>query len=171
MKAAFQELFCGFMSLLTGMRITLGQFFKPIITVQYPHQTLKMPARFRGHIELVLDPVTGKPICTACKLCERACPSFCILVDGAKLEGQKTKSVTDYKLNFTNCSLSPAKLAFAAPYPGKIIPTHLAEIGEDLLVIQDHLGHKNIQNTLIYTQVTNKARSAAGERLRNWGKR
>jgi NADH-quinone oxidoreductase subunit I len=108
MKAAFQELFCGFMSLLTGMRITLGQFFKPIITVQYPHQTLKMPARFRGHIELVLDPVTGKPICTACKLCERACPSFCILVDGAKLEGQKTKSVTDYKLNFTNCSLCGA---------------------------------------------------------------
>jgi type 1 fimbriae regulatory protein FimB len=49
--------------------------------------------------------------------------------------------------------------------------THLAEMGEDLLVIQDHLGHRNIQNTLIYTAVTNKARDAAGERLRGWGKR
>ena len=105
MKAALLELYGGFMSLLTGMRITLGQFFKPIITVQYPHQTLKMPARFRGHIELVLDPETGKPLCTACKLCERACPSDCILVDGAKLEGQKKKSVTEYKLDFTKCSL------------------------------------------------------------------
>jgi formate hydrogenlyase subunit 6/NADH:ubiquinone oxidoreductase subunit I len=64
-----------------------------------------MPARFRGHIELVLDPETGKALCFACKLCERACPSDCITVDGAKLEGQKKKSVTDYKLNFTKCSL------------------------------------------------------------------
>jgi NADH-quinone oxidoreductase subunit I len=105
MKAAFLEVYSGFMSLLTGMRITLGQAFKPTITVQYPRQTLKMPARFRGHIQLVLDPETGKSRCTACKLCERACPSDCIAVDGAKLEGQKTKSVTDYQLNFTTCSL------------------------------------------------------------------
>lgn len=93
------------MSLLTGMRITLAQAFKPVITVQYPRKTLKMPARFRGHIQFVLDPTTGKSRCTACKLCERACPSECIAVDGAKLEGQKTKSVTDYQLNFTTCSL------------------------------------------------------------------
>jgi NADH-quinone oxidoreductase subunit I len=105
MKAAFQEVYGGFMSLLTGMRITLGQAFKPVITVQYPRQTLKMPARFRGHIQLVLDPKTGKSRCTACKLCERACPSDCIAVDGAKLEGQKRKSVTDYQLDFTTCSL------------------------------------------------------------------
>ena len=104
-KATFQEVYRGFMSLLTGMRITLGQFFKPNITVQYPRQTLKMPDRFRGHIELALDPATGKSLCTACKLCERACPSECISVDGAKLEGQKTKSVTEYLLNFTTCSL------------------------------------------------------------------
>ena len=38
------------------MRITIGQFFKPTVTVQYPHQTLKIPPRFRGHIELVLRP-------------------------------------------------------------------------------------------------------------------
>ncbi len=108
MIAAFQEVYRGFMSLLTGMRITLGQFLKPNITVQYPRQTLPMPARFRGHIELTLDPETGKSLCTACKLCERACPSECIAVDGAKLEGQKTKSVTEYLLNFTTCSLCGA---------------------------------------------------------------
>lgn len=105
MKNALKEIVGGFNSLVTGMRITIGQFFKPIVTVQYPHETLKIPPRFRGHIELVRDPETGKPLCYSCKLCERACPSDCISVDGAKLEGAKKKSVTTYTLDFTKCSL------------------------------------------------------------------
>ena len=105
MKNALKDIFGGFYSLLVGMRITITEFFKPTVTVQYPHQTLKIPPRFRGHIELVLDPETGKPKCFACKLCERACPSDCITVDGAKLEGAKKKSVTAYRLDFTKCSL------------------------------------------------------------------
>jgi NADH-quinone oxidoreductase subunit I len=105
MKKSLKDIAVGFNSLITGMRITLGQFFKPIVTVQYPHEALKMPARFRGHIELVRDPVTGKAKCFACKLCERACPSDCISVEGAKLEGAKKKSVTHYVLDFTKCSL------------------------------------------------------------------
>lgn len=105
MKKALKEIVGGFNSLLTGMRITIGQFFKPTVTVQYPHETLKIPPRFRGHIELVRDPDTGKAICYSCKLCERACPSDCIAVDGAKLEGAKKKSVTTYTLDFTKCSL------------------------------------------------------------------
>jgi NADH-quinone oxidoreductase subunit I len=105
MKRAVKEFFTGFNSLVTGMRITLGQFFKRSVTVQYPHESLKMPTRFRGHIELVLDPETGKAKCFACKLCERACPSDCITVEGAKLDGDKKKSVTQYMLDFTKCSL------------------------------------------------------------------
>ena len=105
MKNSLKEIFTGFNSLVTGMRITLGQFFKPIVTVQYPHESLKMPKRFRGHIELVRDPETGKPKCFACKLCERACPSDCITVEGAKLEGAKKRSVSKYVLDFTKCSL------------------------------------------------------------------
>jgi NADH-quinone oxidoreductase subunit I len=105
MKRAFLEVCSGFGSLLTGMRITLQQFFKPSVTVQYPHQTLKMPKRYRGHITLVRDPETGKALCIACKSCEKACPSDCIVVDGVKREGEKKKSVSDFKLNFTTCSL------------------------------------------------------------------
>jgi NADH-quinone oxidoreductase subunit I len=105
MKDALKEIYTGVKSLVTGMRITLGQFVKPTVTVHYPHETLKIPPRFRGHIELVRDPATGKAMCFACKLCERACPSDCITVDGAKLDGAKKKSVTAYHLDFTKCSL------------------------------------------------------------------
>jgi NADH-quinone oxidoreductase subunit I len=108
MIKALTEILSGFWSLVTGMWITLRQFFRPIVTVQYPHEALKMPARFRGHIELVRNPETGKPICFACKLCERACPSDCITVEGAKLDGAKKKSVTAYRLDFTRCSLCGA---------------------------------------------------------------
>jgi NADH-quinone oxidoreductase subunit I len=105
MKNALTEIYGGLKSLFIGMRITIGQFFKPTITTHYPHETLKIAPRFRGHIELVRSPETGKAICFACKLCERACPSDCISVDGAKLEGAKKKSVTSYVLDFTKCSL------------------------------------------------------------------
>ena len=105
MKNILTEVYCGLKSLFIGMRITLGQFFKPTITVHYPYETLKIPPRFRGHIELVRDPSTGKPKCFVCKLCEKACPSDCITVEGVKPEGAKRKTVTNYRLDFTKCSL------------------------------------------------------------------
>jgi NADH-quinone oxidoreductase subunit I len=108
MKASILDVPRGFWSLLVGMRITLTQFFKPVITVPYPHKTLPIPARYRGPIELTADPATGKALCIACKLCERACPSDCILVAGVKLKGEKKKSVTEFKLDFTKCSLCGA---------------------------------------------------------------
>jgi len=105
MKNIVKEIFTGFNSLLTGMRITLGQFFKPQVTVHYPHESLKMPKRYRGHIMLVRDAATGKSVCIACKSCEKACPSDCIVVDGLKREGDKKKSVNEFMLDFTKCSL------------------------------------------------------------------
>lgn len=105
MKNAIAEVYAGLKSLFIGMRITIGQFFQPTVTVHYPHETLKIPARFRGHIELVRDPATGQPKCFVCKLCEKACPSDCITVEGIKPEGAKRKTVTSYRLDFTKCSL------------------------------------------------------------------
>lgn len=105
LTTAVRDTLVGFKSLLTGMRITAREAAKPIITVQYPHETLKMPDRFRGHVQLIVDPDTGKSRCTACGLCVRACPSDCLEVDGIKREGEKKKSVTEYKLDFTMCSL------------------------------------------------------------------
>jgi len=102
------EIFSGFWSLLEGMRITIGQFFRPTVTVHYPHERLTMPSRFRGHIELLKDPKSGLSLCTSCKLCEKACPSFCIKVEGAKNEEAKRRVATMYELDFTKCSLCGA---------------------------------------------------------------
>jgi len=105
MKNALSEIYLGLKSLFIGMRITIGEFFKPTVTVRYPHQTLEIPPRFRGHIELVRDSATGQPKCFVCKLCEKACPSDCITVEGVKPEGARRKTVTSYRLDFTKCSL------------------------------------------------------------------
>jgi len=105
MKRALRGIYPGLRSLAVGMRITLRQFFMPNVTVQYPHAVLKMAKRYRGHIVFLRDPETGKSLCIACKSCSKACPSQCIVVEGIKREGEKKKSVTDFKLDFTKCSL------------------------------------------------------------------
>jgi NADH-quinone oxidoreductase subunit I len=100
----FSELWTGAWSLAVGMGITFVEFFKPKITLHYPHETLKMSARYRGHIQLIGDE-EGKPLCVVCGMCEKACPSDCISISGEKPEGSKKKVLTSYQLDFTKCSL------------------------------------------------------------------
>jgi integrase len=46
--------------------------------------------------------------------------------------------------------------------------THLLNRGEAIEDVKDHLGHRNIQNTLVYAQYTNKRRHERDKRLRDW---
>jgi len=45
------------------------------------------------------------------------------------------------------------------------IATHLLEAGADIRFVQDWIGHKNIQNTVIYAQITNKAREEGAKKF------
>jgi len=45
------------------------------------------------------------------------------------------------------------------------IATHLLDAGEGIEFIRDHLGHTNIQNTMIYAQITNNKREDIFRRL------
>ena len=65
-----------------------------------PVRDFEDAARFRGHIELVRDPHTGQPKCFVCKLCEKACPSDCITVEGVKPEGAQAEDGHDYRAGF-----------------------------------------------------------------------
>lgn len=104
MGAYFSEIFQGLWSLFIGLGITFKEFFKPVVTMPYPYETIKMPDRYRGHVELIEDE-EGKPKCVVCMACQRACPSNCITLDGEKPEGSKKKVLTSYQLDFTRCSL------------------------------------------------------------------
>lgn len=46
--------------------------------------------------------------------------------------------------------------------------THLFDKGESLEDVQDHLGHRNIQNTLVYAAFSNQRRQARERRLEYW---
>ena len=50
-----------------------------------------MSKRYRGHVILVRDPETGKSLCVACKSCEKACPSDCIVVEGINEKVRRRK--------------------------------------------------------------------------------
>jgi NADH-quinone oxidoreductase subunit I len=110
MGGYFSDIFYGSKSLLVGMGITFREFFKPVVTVQYPYQTLKMSEKFRGHIELIADE-EGKPKCVVCGMCERACPSGCITLGSVSVDIEvdgkvkKKKVLSRYDLDFTKCSL------------------------------------------------------------------
>lgn len=100
-----KDIVTGSGSLLVGMWIVLKHAFRRPVTVQYPYQSLPIPPRYRGHIQLIRNPETGKPNCIVCMACERACPSNCIKIEGIKAEGATRKEPTVYRLNYTTCSL------------------------------------------------------------------
>ena len=68
--------------LFKGLGITLGILKDTIVdganTVQYPHEKEAPPIRARGVIALHED--NG----TACMLCARSCPDWCIYIEGHK---------------------------------------------------------------------------------------
>jgi NADH-quinone oxidoreductase subunit I len=90
------------MALLKGLALTLRYFFRRPITLQYPEQKQPVPARFRGRPELKFNP-GGMPVCVACGLCERVCPSQCItVVPETGKEG--IRALSDYTLDLNRCS-------------------------------------------------------------------
>lgn len=69
-----------------AMSVTLKNFLRKPVTVQYPDVTRPYPDRFRGILALTYDPVTGEENCIGCRLCEYICPPQVILVEMLKAE-------------------------------------------------------------------------------------
>ena len=64
--------------LLKGLGSTLKTMFKKTVTVQYPHVKEQLHPRSRSVIAL------KEENCTACMLCGRQCPVWCIYIEGHK---------------------------------------------------------------------------------------
>ena len=105
-KRYFKRCITGPWSLMCGLSVSLKYFFDPrrIVTEQYPEnrKTLKMHERFRGRLEMIEDE-EGNNRCTACGMCERACPNASINVLSTKnIAGKKV--LGRYVYHFASCT-------------------------------------------------------------------
>jgi NADH-quinone oxidoreductase subunit I len=95
----------GIWSLLGGMWITIQEFFKPDVTQQYPTERWRMHERFRGRVDMPLDPLSGAHKCTMCMMCVRVCPNDSLeIVQGKGADG-KTRVLDKYIYKLSTCTL------------------------------------------------------------------
>ncbi len=89
-------------NLIKGMGITSKHLARHAITIQYPEEKMEMFERSRGVVILLSDKETGELNCTACALCEKACPSRAITVEWHKDENKK-KHLDGFVIDFGLC--------------------------------------------------------------------
>lgn len=96
----FRNIWNAGVTIFEGMVVTFANLLRKPITVQYPDRHPKpvvetLPVRYRGIIEV--DP----NICTACKLCENACPISCIFIGIEKRE--KVRGLVEFAVDVGKC--------------------------------------------------------------------
>ncbi|MGO1117614.1 NADH-quinone oxidoreductase subunit NuoI [Rhodovibrionaceae bacterium A322] len=87
--------------LLSGMWLTLRYFFKPKVTLNYPHEKGPLSPRFRGEHALRRY-ASGEERCIACKLCEAICPAQAITIE-AEPRHDGSRRTTRYDIDMTKC--------------------------------------------------------------------
>jgi NADH-quinone oxidoreductase subunit I len=107
----FSEIAKGVGTLLTGMRVTSGYFFRPkeIITQKYPENrnTLQMFERFKGEVTMPHDE-NNQHACTGCGICEINCPNGSIQILTAKItnaEGKSVRAIDKHIYHLSMCTM------------------------------------------------------------------
>ncbi|MBO4315800.1 MAG: NADH-quinone oxidoreductase subunit I [Prevotella sp.] len=105
----FGELADGIKTLATGLKVTLKEYFSPKSTEQYPENrktTLHVAKRHRGRLVFKRNE-DGSYKCTACTLCEKACPNGTIKITSEMREdpetGKKKRHLIDYRYDLGDC--------------------------------------------------------------------
>jgi len=89
--------------LFQGLSITLKNFFRPHITMEYPREKPELAPRFRGVPRLRRDPGTTEELCIGCLLCEQICPDDCISIVVDKRPGGKGKMAKSFIIDYERC--------------------------------------------------------------------
>lgn len=97
----------GVSTLLTGMKVTITEFFTKKVTEQYPENraTLQMFDRFRGELTMPHN-ANNEHHCVACGLCQMACPNDTIKITSEMQEGEdgkKKKVLITYQYDLGSC--------------------------------------------------------------------
>lgn len=158
MGAYFQNIKNGFTTVFEGMSITFATMFVRKETVQYPevditnNETIK--EKYKGSLMGMSDNYRGIlkldfGLCTACQICQRACPIDCIAIENAKCdkikptdkdgkpvlnrftqkEAIKTRALTRFDINVAKCMF--CGLCEAACPTGAIHHTKQFEMNRD----------------------------------------
>lgn len=69
--------------IVRGLLISLGQFFRRPVTIQYPETKAPISPRFRGEHKLTSNE-RGQMKCVACFMCATACPAECIHIEATQ---------------------------------------------------------------------------------------
>jgi NADH-quinone oxidoreductase subunit I len=87
--------------LVSGMALTLKQFFRPKATISYPYEKTPLSPRFKGEHALRRYP-NGEERCIACKLCEAVCPALAITIESEQRD-DGTRRTTRYDIDLVKC--------------------------------------------------------------------
>ncbi len=106
-KSYFEGILAALKTLLTGLKVTLREYFTKKVTEQYPEnrKTEHIAERHRGKLIMPHD-AEGNNKCIACKLCEMACPNGSIQVIQEMVEtsdGKKKRILKDYIYDLGDC--------------------------------------------------------------------
>ncbi|MHB9145474.1 MAG: NuoI/complex I 23 kDa subunit family protein [Symbiobacteriia bacterium] len=88
-----------------GLGVTLKEFFQDPITLQYPDEMPNLPGWSRAVPLQKTDMSTGAYKCTACGLCEQACPVDTIHIESHQDPVTKKKFIDVYEIDMSRCML------------------------------------------------------------------
>ncbi|MGF1530536.1 MAG: NuoI/complex I 23 kDa subunit family protein [Puniceicoccaceae bacterium] len=93
--------------ILSGMKTTVKNVFKPPVTLEYPEERPTIPEGYRGVPTLVKDP-NGREKCVSCQLCEFVCPPRAIRITPGSIPEDDEhyhveKAPEEFEINMLRC--------------------------------------------------------------------